>query len=268
LVIFDINNSTLSFLDKNKNKQVSIKISPNSYKFQTIDRYAEKFQWQSPYCYAANNPIKFIDIMGDSATLQGNGAQNALNFLNAQFSGYYTFSMNANGLVAMTAVPQQNNQQNTNGQQNATQQTPMTTEQQQFANQLNTIFNGNGMTNINVVNNDNNVLVGDINTHTMDIGDIQQFGTGQWVDQTGAFIHEANEQYNLQVNHTSQQTAHIRATVTESRTTGNVYDPIRPSSAPASGTGTVTVPVRDPATGQWHNVMVNYVNGNVISITR
>lgn len=244
-------------------------------RFDTMDRFCEKFPWQSPYCFAANNPVNNIDVLGDSATFIGSGAQNAVDFLNTQLAGFYTFNLNPKtGLVSMTAVPQQNNQQNTSEQQNGTQQPQMNTEQQQFADQLNTIFNGNGMTNINVVNNDNNVLIGDIKTHTMDIGDIQQFGTGQWVDQMGAFVHETNEQYNVQVVNKGIQTnaldlkAHIRATGNEGRTTGNIYNPERLSTGPANGTGTVTVPVRDPATGQWHNVIVNYQNGNIISIIR
>jgi len=234
-------------------------------RFDTMDRFAEKYPWQSPYCFAGNNPVNNIDVLGDSATFQGSGAQNAVNFLNTQLAGFYTFNLNSKtGLVSMTAVLQQN----------GTQQPQMNTEQKQFASQLNNIFNGNGMTNINVVNNDNNVLIGDVKTQTMDIGDIQQFGTGEWVDQIGAFIHEASEQYNVQVVNKGQQTiplnlrAHGAATRTESITTGNAYDPSRIVSGPINGNGSITVPVRDPSTGQVHNVFVNYQNGNVTSITR
>jgi RHS repeat-associated protein len=34
--------------------------------FPSIDRFAEKFPYQSPYAFAGNNPVKFIDINGDS----------------------------------------------------------------------------------------------------------------------------------------------------------------------------------------------------------
>jgi len=35
-------------------------------RFQKIDRFAEKYNPISPYSYGANNPIKYVDIMGDS----------------------------------------------------------------------------------------------------------------------------------------------------------------------------------------------------------
>jgi len=35
-------------------------------RFTSIDRFCEKFPWQSPYVVAGNNPIKFVDINGDS----------------------------------------------------------------------------------------------------------------------------------------------------------------------------------------------------------
>ena len=35
-------------------------------RFQKIDRFAEKYNPISPYSYGANNPIKYVDVMGDS----------------------------------------------------------------------------------------------------------------------------------------------------------------------------------------------------------
>jgi len=39
-------------------------------RFSSIDRFAEKFVFQSPYTYAANDPIKFIDVNGDSIAIR------------------------------------------------------------------------------------------------------------------------------------------------------------------------------------------------------
>jgi RHS repeat-associated protein len=42
---------------------------PESGRFFTLDRFSEKYYPLSPYGYAANNPIKFIDVNGDSTYL-------------------------------------------------------------------------------------------------------------------------------------------------------------------------------------------------------
>jgi RHS repeat-associated protein len=44
-------------------------------RFTTIDPLAEKYPSMSPYAYVANNPIKYIDIAGDSLTLVGPNTQ-------------------------------------------------------------------------------------------------------------------------------------------------------------------------------------------------
>jgi hypothetical protein len=36
-----------------------------------MDRFAEKFPWQSPYVHAGNNPVNFVDVNGDSLTITG-----------------------------------------------------------------------------------------------------------------------------------------------------------------------------------------------------
>jgi len=36
-------------------------------RFDTMDRFCEKFPWQSPYVHANNNPVRYIDLQGDNA---------------------------------------------------------------------------------------------------------------------------------------------------------------------------------------------------------
>ena len=37
--------------------------------FHSVDRFAEKFPWQTPYCISSNNPINAIDVNGDSTAV-------------------------------------------------------------------------------------------------------------------------------------------------------------------------------------------------------
>ncbi|MDO9155122.1 MAG: DUF6443 domain-containing protein [Paludibacter sp.] len=38
-------------------------------RFDTMDRFCEKFPWQSPYVHAGNNPVNYVDVKGDSAAV-------------------------------------------------------------------------------------------------------------------------------------------------------------------------------------------------------
>ncbi|MCB0635156.1 MAG: hypothetical protein KDC54_00985, partial [Lewinella sp.] len=60
---------------------------PATARFPSIDRFADQFAWQSPYVYAGNNPVKYIDVNGDSLNvsdlMSGNstGGQELINSL-------------------------------------------------------------------------------------------------------------------------------------------------------------------------------------------
>src|SRR5688500_8692909 len=45
---------------------------PELGRFFTQDRFAEKYRPISPYQYAANNPVRFIDVNGDSIDIYDN----------------------------------------------------------------------------------------------------------------------------------------------------------------------------------------------------
>lgn len=64
---------------------------------------------------------------------------------------------------------------------------------------LDNIISGtDGMTTINVENG-SSVIIGDVNTSTIDIGDIQALGNGPDLNQESALLHETVEQYGVQV---------------------------------------------------------------------
>lgn len=43
--------------------------------FSSIDRKAQKYPWQSPYCVANNNTVRFIDVNGEGVPIRINGIE-------------------------------------------------------------------------------------------------------------------------------------------------------------------------------------------------
>jgi RHS repeat-associated protein len=223
-------------------------------RFMTQDRFAEKYSALSPYQYGANNPVCNVDVNGDSLTIVGK--MNDLNAVVATFNvglgGFYATSVDNNGKMSMTQVQGKNINK-------------ISSHQKAYYNLLDKIINGaDGMTSINVENG-STAIIGDVNTGTIDIGDIQALGSGADLNQESALLHETVEQYEIQVKGKSSIKAHLSASGAERLVTGSYIDPInRPI-----GNGQMLVPVLDP-TGKTIRTIIVSINekGNVTGIKR
>jgi RHS repeat-associated protein len=75
---------------------------PQLGRFHVVDRFAEKYSFMSPYQYAVNNPILFIDVNGDSINFSNviandkKLAQNTLNDLASKTGLDLSFDENGN----------------------------------------------------------------------------------------------------------------------------------------------------------------------------
>ncbi len=192
-----------------KEKDDEIKGNGNSYdfgnriqdprlgRFLSIDRFANKFPYQSPYLFAGNSPIVAIDANGDSLVVSGT-AQALTKFktvIDNKFGGLIETNIDANGLVTLNHVGSG----------------PLTEQQQAFLNELNkTIDLNTSKVGIAVLENDKRIIVGSFALEAIDIADIEKFGEGNDKVSTssGALIHEITEQTDKQRNGTGFESAH------------------------------------------------------------
>ncbi len=222
--------------------------------FTGVDPLAEKYYSISPYAYCAGNPVKYMDCQGDSLTLASKNADDVkatTDTYNTGLGGFYTTTTDANGVASMTAVA-------------GTDPKNMTSEQKAYHDVLSKVIDGNGMTTINVADG-TSVVIGDVKTKTIDIGDIKALGNGTDVNQGSALLHETWEQYGVQVKEQTDIKAHISAAGVERLVTGSFSDPL---NRPLNG-GKLSVPILD-SSGNVIKTVIIYVNsvGNVTSITR
>ena len=221
----------------------------------TIDPLAEKYYSISPYAYCGNNPMKYVDLRGDSLTLAGSAsdAQATANTYNTGLGGCYTVTTDANGKMSISPVA-------------GTDPNNMTAEQKAYYESLNKVISGtDGMTTINVVNG-TSVVIGDVIAKTIDIGDIQALGNGKDINQGSALLHETIEQYGVQVKGQGPKSAHLKASGAERLVTGSYVDPLNRYNEG----GKFRIPILDPITESPIKTVIIYVNGkgNVTGIKR
>ncbi|GHV17568.1 hypothetical protein FACS1894169_12980 [Bacteroidia bacterium] len=228
-------------------------------RFTTVDPLAEKYYSISPYAYCANNPLRYVDLKGDSLTYHGD-RDAAINMHNTHLGGYYTTSIDENGLVSMSAV-------------SGMDLSKMTPEQKAYADVLDAVVNGtDGMTTIDIVENSSDVLIGDLQLSAIDVGDISKLPQSGLLPSNGmgAMIHEVKEQYNVQVVNRGDKSsnlknwkAHMGGSNTESKVVGAGINPDRPTTTFPSGSKDGYIDV----SSNKGNARIHFRNYNVTGVS-
>ncbi|MCC8185988.1 MAG: hypothetical protein LIP08_00355 [Bacteroides sp.] len=222
-------------------------------RFTTMDPLAEKYYEWTPYAYGANNPLRYMDLNGDSLILIGSRSdlEATINVYNNALGGFYTTSIDAGSRVNISQV-------------SGTDLNNMTSQQSHYYNALNQIISDNGITTINVVNSTPDVI-GTAATATVDIADIQALGDGAYINQSSALLHQTWEQYAIQVKGQNVTKAHLNAAAVENLVTGSRPDPLHRYLQ----NGCLSVSILD-SSGNILRTVIIQVNtmGNVTGITR
>ena len=179
-----------------------------------IDPMAEKYYNISPYVVCGNNPLFIMDSKGDSLTLLGtlSDINSAIDIYNKGLGGFYTVSANDNGNLSIQAV-------------DGTDPSKMSPSQKAVSEKLKTIIDNEGNTILNVTNNSEGTLIGDISKHEIDVGDMQKLENQKELNDVSSIMHETYENYQVQVLNSNINYAHRKASELEYRITGYFIPP-------------------------------------------
>ena len=148
----------------------------------------------------------------------------------------------------------------------------MSKEQKAYSETIKTVINSETKTSINVVENDNNVIVGDASIKTVNVGYMKAIDNNNKVVTAPTMLgHEIWEQFNLTYGVTLNQ-AHISGTdkegnignYTRNPITGGVIQPDQ--SRP--GTGNEVLIIKVDRSGKRSAYIVDLTNRNVTKVVK
>lgn len=161
-------------------------------RFSVQDRFSDKYLNNTPYQYGANNPIKYIDVNGDSLIVVGSdqAVQGFESIVNNGLGGYFNLQQNESGTYSLNSTGKKGE---------------MTKEQMAFFNAINNVITGDKDVSLIAVMNDEKVDIGSFSSGKIDVGDMMKFNSINDNNHSGStreglLAHEVDEQKQLQTS--------------------------------------------------------------------
>lgn len=197
----------------------------------SIDPHCEKYYWISPYAYAANNPILYVDPDGKDfhISFSGTNAEESRRIFeqisnvmfNNQFALSLTETSKGSGVFDVKI----------NATKGGGDMSKLSENGRNFYNGMDGVIKNKEVTSISGVYASSNVNTGNFETGQVDFADINQFPdmdhsrkeqTGP--TKQGKFMHELREQYAKTLGTTRYDKAHGIALGWEDDVNGNTRD--------------------------------------------
>ena len=208
-----------------------------------IDPMAEMYYGISPYAYCGGDPVNMGDYNGNVLQLTGDSIAivAAQKELQSIVGPEYQVSISKDGIVTIPGLKNHDSK---------------------AVRRLNAIIEDEEITTINVIENSSTIFIGEAETATIDMADIEFIGEGIAIDSHSAFMHEINEQYLIQVKGRDPYPAHNASRQLEAQMKG---ESINVSNYYPAGYVVVSVTQKG---GQIHQASILHLNGTILYVER